>query len=54
MFVAVLATGCAQVLLFRSNDSRLQIGKQLGAFPIFNYHQLKPNLREIVRSHTEG
>lgn len=54
MFVAVLAHQCdAQVLLFGGNDSRLQIGEQLGASGTFNYHQL-PDVPAQVRDLTQG
>jgi L-iditol 2-dehydrogenase len=54
MFVAVLATRCDQVILFGGNDTRLQIGKQLGALETFNYHQLSEPVPEVVRSLTDG
>lgn len=67
MFVAVLANRGAQVILFGGNDSRLEIGKKLGASEAFNYHQLPnwhqqedvvksqaTNIPELVRQMTEG
>ncbi|MBD1936162.1 alcohol dehydrogenase catalytic domain-containing protein [Microcoleus sp. FACHB-68] len=67
MFVAVLANRDAQVILFGGNDSRLEIGKKLGASEAFNYHQLPnghqqedvvksqaTNIPELVRQMTEG
>lgn len=54
MFVAVLATRCAQVLLLGGNDNRLDIGRQLGAFQTFNYHQLEQPIPEVVRGFTDG
>ncbi|MBD2013199.1 alcohol dehydrogenase catalytic domain-containing protein [Microcoleus sp. FACHB-53] len=54
MFVAVLAHQCgAQVFLFGGNDSRLQIGEQLGASRTFNYHQLS-DVPAQVRDLTQG
>lgn len=53
MFIAVLAHQSAQVLLFGGNDSRLQIGKQLGAAETFNYHQMD-DTPGVVRERTEG
>lgn len=62
MFVAVLASRDAQVILFGGNDSRLEIGKQLGASEGLNYHRLPDvgeqnlggNIPDIVRQLTEG
>lgn len=54
MFVAVLATRCAEVMLFGGNDNRLKIGRQFGAFQTFNYHQLEQPIPEVVRSLLEG
>ncbi|HEY9610103.1 zinc-binding dehydrogenase, partial [Allocoleopsis sp.] len=42
-----------QVFLFGGNDTRLQIGEQLGASRTFNYHQL-PDVPAQVRDLTEG
>ncbi len=53
MFVAVLAHRGNQVFLFGGNNHRLQIGKQLGACDIFNYHQLA-DLPTVVRELTDG
>src|SRR5919202_2888723 len=42
MFVTVLAhQSGAQVFLFGGNDTRLQIGENLGASRTFNYHQYR-------------
>ncbi len=54
MFVAVLATQGAQVILFGGNDSRLEIGHQMGALQTFNYHQLQQPIPDKVRSLTDG
>jgi L-iditol 2-dehydrogenase len=54
MFVTVLAhQSGAQVFLFGGNDTRLQIGENLGASRTFNYHQL-PDVPAQVRDLTEG
>lgn len=53
MFVGVLAQQGANVLLFGGHESRLQVGQQLGAAQIFNYHQL-PDVPAAVRELTEG
>lgn len=54
MFVAVLAyQSGAEVFLFGGNDSRLQIGEQLGASRTFNYHQVT-DVPAQVRSLTQG
>ena len=54
MFVTVLAhQSGAQVFLFGGNDSRLQIGEQLGASGTFNYHQLL-DVPAQVRDLTQG
>ena len=54
MFVAKLAYDfSAEVLLFGGNNSRLEIGKKLGATHIFNYHQL-PDIPEVVKELTQG
>ncbi|HEY9829323.1 MAG TPA: alcohol dehydrogenase catalytic domain-containing protein [Stenomitos sp.] len=54
MFGAVLAhQSGAQVFLFGGNDSRLQIGEQLGASRTFNYHQLS-DVPAQVRDLTQG
>lgn len=54
MFVTVLAHQAgAQVFLFGGNETRLQIGEQLGASRTFNYHQL-PDVPAQVRDLTQG
>jgi L-iditol 2-dehydrogenase len=54
MFVAVLAhQSGAKVFLFGGNDKRLQIGEQLGASRIFNYHQVS-DVPARVRELTDG
>jgi L-iditol 2-dehydrogenase len=54
MFVTVLAhQSGAQVFLFGGNETRLQIGEQLGASRTFNYHQL-PDVPAQVRDLTQG
>ncbi|KST65601.1 zinc-dependent alcohol dehydrogenase [Mastigocoleus testarum] len=54
MFVAKLARDfSAEVLLFGGNNSRLEIGKELGAAHIFNYHNLV-DIPEVVKEITQG
>ena len=54
MFVAKLARDfSAEVLLFGGNDSRLEIGKKLGATHIFNHHNLV-DIPEVVKELTQG
>ncbi|MEM7554638.1 MAG: alcohol dehydrogenase catalytic domain-containing protein [Cyanobacteria bacterium P01_A01_bin.84] len=52
MFVAKLACDLsAEVLLFGGSNSRLEIGKRLGATKIFNYHQIE-NIPILVKELT--
>lgn len=54
MFVAKLASDCAaEVLLLGGNDSRLEIGRKLGAAHTFNYRQI-PDIPSLVNSLTDG
>lgn len=54
MFVAKLARDfSAEVLLFGGNNSRLEIGKKLGATHIFNHHNLV-DIPEVVKELTQG
>jgi L-iditol 2-dehydrogenase len=54
MFVAILAANLSvEVLLFGGSDTRLEIGKKLGAVATFNYHQL-PNIPTVVKEMTQG
>lgn len=54
MFVAKLAHDCGvEVYLFGGNDTRLEIGKKLGATKVFNYRQL-PDIPTVVREITDG
>jgi L-iditol 2-dehydrogenase len=43
----------AEVVLFGGNDSRLEIGKKLGAFKTFNYHQVT-DIPGVVKELTDG
>jgi len=52
MFVAVMASQCRSVWLFGGNDSRLKIGKKLGADRTGNYHQ--SDIPSTVKSLTES
>jgi L-iditol 2-dehydrogenase len=52
MFVAVMASQCRSVWLFGGNDSRLTIGKKLGADRTWNYHQ--SDIPSTVKSLTES
>jgi L-iditol 2-dehydrogenase len=53
MFVAVLAQQCQSVWLFGGNDDRLQVGEQLGAQRIWNYHHIA-DMPSTVRAETAG
>lgn len=54
MFVAKLAYDCAaEVLLLGGNNSRLEIGKKLGAAKTFNYRQI-PDIPSLVKELTDG
>ena len=52
MFVAVMASQCRSVWLFGGNDSRLSIGKKIGAERTWNYHHA--DIPSTVKDLTEG
>ncbi|MBW4447269.1 MAG: alcohol dehydrogenase catalytic domain-containing protein [Hassallia sp. WJT32-NPBG1] len=54
MFVAKLAYDCAaEVFLLGGNDTRLEIGKKLGAAKTFNYRQIA-DIPSLVKELTDG
>jgi L-iditol 2-dehydrogenase len=53
MFVAVLAQQGCEVWLAGGNNSRLQVGRKLGAKRVWNYHDY-PDLLGIVKRLTDG
>ncbi len=57
MFVAALGKWETEIFLFGGNDTRLEIGKKLGASQVFNYHKLGDDsggISGIVKDLTEG
>lgn len=57
MFVAALGKWEAEIFLFGGNETRLEIGKKLGAAQVFNYHKLGDDsggIAGIVKDLTEG
>jgi L-iditol 2-dehydrogenase len=53
MFVAVLAHGGNEVILWGGNDQRLEIGRKLGATQTFNYHQTA-DIPGVIKELTQG